>query len=327
MNKKSGEILKYFALIVVSLCFFFWGLVQAQSFLMPLSVAVLLAMVALPICSWMEKRRLKRGWASLFSVLIIMSFFIFLASVIAGQMSSISEDWPQIQKKLEPKIEQLQEYVANKTGISVQEQEQKIAETLPGGDTGQEVQGEKNAGAQGTTSGKNSSDQDRKAQTNKSEGKSGAMIESAGKLLMKTFSVLGSFLLTFVYVFFFLLYRRKFKLAILKMVPDDQKVTTETILFKSTEVSQNYLLGRLTLIIFLAGLYFLGLSLSGVRNALLISILAAVLSLVPYIGNIIGYSYGLLFWQRTERSSRCGNYIWYKSVCGKLHIGALYCRG
>ncbi|WKN30198.1 AI-2E family transporter [Porifericola rhodea] len=289
MNKKSGEILKYFALIVVSLCFFFWGLVQAQSFLMPLSVAVLLAMVALPICSWMEKRRLKRGWASLFSVLIIMSFFVFLASVIAGQMSSISEDWPQIQKKLEPKIEQLQEYVANKTGISVQEQEQKIAETLPGGDTGQEVQGKKNAGAQGSTADKNSSDQDRKAQTNKSEGKSGAIIESAGKLLMKTFSVLGNFLLTFVYVFFFLLYRRKFKLAILKMVPDDQKGTTETILFKSTEVSQNYLLGRLTLIIFLAGLYFLGLSLSGVRNALLISILAAVLSLVPYVGNIIGY--------------------------------------
>ncbi len=284
MKEGSYRILSYFALLVVSLCLFFWGLVQAESFLMPLSVAALLAMIVLPLCGWLERRKLSRAWASLLSVLVIMSFFVLLTAVIAGQISSLTEDWPQIKKKIEPKIEQLQSYIADKTGVSIQEQEDKIAETISGENTDSEKDNqEAGESSQGSTQQK-----EKTSSESRSIGSS-PVIDKATDFLTQSFGFLSSFLLTFIYVFFFLMYRRKFRLSVLKMVPEQKKDVAQKIMFKSTEVSQNYLSGRLILIIFLAVLYFLGMSISGVQNALLISILAAILSLIPYLGNIIGY--------------------------------------
>jgi predicted PurR-regulated permease PerM len=45
----------------------------------------------------------------------------------------------------------------------------------------------------------------------------------------------------------------------------------------------------LILILFLAILYSIGLYFSGVQQAILISALAALLSLLPFIGNVLGY--------------------------------------
>lgn len=73
------------------------------------------------------------------------------------------------------------------------------------------------------------------------------------------------------------------------MAPDEKRDKTKKVLSDSTQISQSYLTGRLILIIFLAVLYSAGLSISGVKHAILISVLAAVLSLIPYIGNIIGF--------------------------------------
>ena len=62
MIDSARRILIFFALILVILTLLFWGLVQAQSFLMPLSIAVLLATVVLPVSNWLEKKGVSRGW-------------------------------------------------------------------------------------------------------------------------------------------------------------------------------------------------------------------------------------------------------------------------
>lgn len=134
------------------------------------------------------------------------------------------------------------------------------------------------------------------------------MASTAGSFISQFFSFLGNFLLTFVYIFFFLLYRNKFRNSILKMVPEDKRELTEEVLTKSTKISQNYLFGRLILIICLAVLYSIGLTVSGVKHAILISILAAVLSLIPYIGNIIGYflAVGMAFFSGSGATGAIG---------------------
>lgn len=281
--KGSRRILTYFALLVVSLSFFFWGLVQAQGFLVPLSVAALLAMVVLPVCGWFERKNVKRAWASLFSVLLLMSFFMGMLALVSGQIKSFADDWPQIKENIEPKIEQFQQYIADKTGFSVEEQDAKISESIPGSSSDQkEEEGEE-------TPTDNTPPKEQDSQSSEGGGSAGTVLKSAGSFIGGFFGFVGTFLLTFIYAFFFLLYRRKFRLSVLKMVPEEKKEVAQKIMFKSTEVSQNYLAGRLILILFLAILYFIGLSISGVKNALLISILAALLSLIPYLGNVIGY--------------------------------------
>ena len=75
----------------------------------------------------------------------------------------------------------------------------------------------------------------------------------------------------------------------MKMAPDNQQSQTRATISEIILISQNYLSGRLLLILFLAILYTIGLSVSGIEQAILISVLAAVLSLMPYVGNILGF--------------------------------------
>lgn len=281
MADKAKDILLYTVLLIIGLTFLFWGLVEARSFLLPLTVGALLAMIILPVCRWLEQHHIPRGWASFLSDLVVILFFAGLASVLAAQFDSLEDDWPRIQERLEPRISQLQKFIANKTGLSVQEQEQTIPGDLPGfGDrkgmdkvSGSEPSATAKTGAKGG-SGRSSSE----------------IVSTASTVLTKIISTLGNLLLIFVYIFFFLLYRRKFKRSVLKMVPEERQPKTNKIISDATRVSQNYLLGRILMILFLVVLYSIGLSLSGIRNAILISLLAAVLSLLPYIGNVIGFT-------------------------------------
>lgn len=276
MDKGAKQIVKYFTVVVIGFFFFFYGLIKAKSFLAPLAVAILLAMVVLPVARWFERRGLGRGLAGFLSVMLILSFFVLIGGVVTYQVKSFSEQWPQTKQRLEPKIDQLERYVEEKTGFNFegkglveQMQSGAIGSNMQHGQTGSNTQ-------QGGSSHSGSS-----------------LLSVAGSFLMKSVSFLGTFLLTFIYIFFFLLYRNKFRKSIVKMVPDDKKSNTDHIIVKSAEVSQNYLFGKLILIVILAVFYSVGLSVSGVEHAILISILAAVLTLLPYIGNIIGYTLAL----------------------------------
>lgn len=272
MNSQAKQLILVVTLIIVGTYFLFFGLTKAHAFLAPLITAILLALLMVPVSNKIESWGISRGWAAFISDLVLMSFFIGLFFIISAQVQSVAKDWPQMKEKLEPKIQQLQEYIAEHTPYSIEEQNQKINEKLPLSGQDQENGGQQNASSQTSSS------------------SSGSNIGSlVGTVVFSFFNFLGAALLTFVYIFFFLLYRRKFKLSILKFIPKEDQERGESIIHESGKVSQNYLLGKLILIVLLAVLYAVGLSLAGIKHAILISILAAVLSLIPYLGNIIGF--------------------------------------
>ncbi len=308
MKNRGKTILIYFTLVIVSLYFLTRGLIEAKSFLAPLSVAALLAMVVLPVSKWMEKKGLQRGWASFLSDILIIIFFVVLAGVTGLQVKSIVSDWPRIKERIEPKIAQVQDFIADKTGISVREQNQKISQRIPGNATGtqeqnrqsnpQQQQDSTRAGnpqsgkqqQQDGDSGEKHSSSGTAGESGSSSSDSGSgLLSSAGSFMSQLINFMGTFLLIFVYIFFFLLYRHKFRMFILKLVPDNNREEAEKVISDSADIAQNYLFGRLLLILFLAVIYAIGLSVSGVQHAILISVLAALLSLIPYIGNIVGF--------------------------------------
>lgn len=283
MENKLIRILLYFTLIVVSLTLFFWGIFTAKSFLAPLTVAALLTMVVLPVSKWLEKKKISRGLSALLSTALLLSFFVMILGVVAWQVKNFTDEWPQIKERIDPKIELLQEFVEDKTGISPQEQE----ETIFGSQ--QSRSDEKSSNSESTTeeSGQNLSSQQQEQSS--LSGVDGSTMESIGGYAMSFFGVFGNFILTFIYVFFFLLYRNKFTISVMKMAPDNQQSQTKATISEIILISQNYLSGRLLLILFLAVLYTIGLSVSGIEQAILISVLAAVLSLMPYVGNMLGF--------------------------------------
>ncbi|HSI75935.1 MAG TPA: AI-2E family transporter [Lunatimonas sp.] len=283
MENKLLRILLYFTLIIVSLTLFFWGIFTAKSFLAPLTVAALLTMVVLPVSKWLEKKRVSRGFSAFLSTSLILTFFLMIIGVVAWQINIFTKEWPQIKKRIDPKIEQFQEFVEDKTGISPQEQK----ETIFGSKQSQSKENSSNS--ESTTKESAQKPATEQQEPSSLSGVDGSTMESIGGYAMSFFGVFGNFLLTFIYVFFFLLYRKKFTSSVMKMAPDNQQSQTRETINEIIHISQNYLSGRLLLILFLAILYTIGLSVSGIEQAILISVLAAVLSLMPYVGNILGF--------------------------------------
>lgn len=101
-------------------------------------------------------------------------------------------------------------------------------------------------------------------------------------------------LLILVYLFFFLYYRAHFKRFFIKLFPDNNRENVVKVMEKAIHAALQYLKGKLILLGILAVIYIAGLLLIGVKFAIFYGILAAILTLIPYIGNIIGGGLPLL---------------------------------
>ncbi|MDR5590241.1 AI-2E family transporter [Christiangramia sp. SM2212] len=253
ITKKN--LLLYGTAFILGIYFLFLGLTKAKGFFAPLVTAIILSLVVLPLSQLMEKK-MKRPVAAILNSLLLFAISIGLMALVSFQIRSFAEDWPEIKKTMQPKIEQFKNFALEHTPLD----EEDIKEA------------------------KNESS---KAPSNTSD--------KITKFMSGLSSFLANYLLTFVYVFFLLNYRDVFKGFFLRIFPDKRRDTVKTIITKSAKVAPQYLLGKLILMGLLAVLYSIGLGISGVDNFILVSVIAAVLTLIPYVGNIIGFTMAVAF--------------------------------
>lgn len=256
MNK-NARIIFYSAAILLVFFLFFYGLAKGKGFFAPLFTAIILSLVMLPLSQKMEKH-MKRYVAALLNTLILFLLSLGFVALVSIQIKGFVNDWPKIKEKMEPKIERLKTFVVSNSPLDEKDLQ-------PG-----------NSGQSSSSSGSSST-------------------EKATGMLSKVTSFLGNYLLTFVYIFFLLNYRRRFKVFVLRLFPEEKKESVKNVLEKSASVAPHYLRGRLILIGMLAVLYSIGLGITGVNNFIIVSILAALLSLIPYVGNIIGFFIAVAF--------------------------------
>ncbi|EMR00782.1 AI-2E family transporter [Cesiribacter andamanensis] len=91
-----------------------------------------------------------------------------------------------------------------------------------------------------------------------------------------------------VYIFLLLLYRARFKNFIIQYTPEERRDKAHEIIVRSAHVAKDYLGGRLLLMIILAVFYCVGLSVIGIEQAIFFGVLAAILGIIPFVGNILG---------------------------------------
>lgn len=256
----GNKVLFYSTLGIVGIYFLVLSLVQAKGILAPLLTAIVLALVILPLSNKMERIGLKRGLSSFFGVLLLFLVSLGFMALISFQVDNFVESWPKIQDTMKPKVEQIKTLVFENTMLSEKDFDPA------------------NKGGEGLLEGN---------------------IESAGKQALSFFSgtvgFMGNYLLTFIYIFFLLNYRQHLKAFTLRLFSSEKEEEVEKVIRKVGKVTQQYLIGKVILMILLAVLYSVGLGLSGVNNFILVSIIAALLTLIPYIGNIIGFTLAMVF--------------------------------
>jgi predicted PurR-regulated permease PerM len=264
----SNGILLNFTLLVTGIFFLFYGLIEAKEFLAPLVLAMVLALLTFPLANKLESLGVNSVIATLLNVLLLLLLSILFALVISWQMKNIVDDWEEIKESLLPQIEKVEAYLLQHTPL-----EQK------------DLDESKSNMGMGREDDENESDEE--PDSDEEENSSNA--EHVVTILGSVTGFLIDFLITFVYIFFFIHFRRKFKEFLLRLFDPSNREETKTIISKSASVVRHYLIARLLLMVFLVILYALGLWISGVENYIVVSIIAALFSIIPFVGNFFGY--------------------------------------
>ncbi len=258
--ERGKNLLLISTAVVVGLYFLFLGLVEAKVFLAPLVTATILALLVIPVSRKLEAWKINKMVASLLSTLLLLLFSFGLIAVLSFQIKSFVDDWAQIKENMKPKIEQAENLIYEYTSVKKEQVE--------------EYKEENNVG------------------TVLMSGESG---EKAFAFAKSFFGFVTDYLLVFIYIFFLIHYRRRYKEFILRLFPDEKQEQVHEIFNKTSSIGQDYLMGKLILIFFLSILYSIGLGISGVNNFILVSVIAAFLTLIPFIGNIIGMIIAVAF--------------------------------
>jgi predicted PurR-regulated permease PerM len=112
--------------------------------------------------------------------------------------------------------------------------------------------------------------------------------DKIGELISKSGSLFSDLILIPIYLFFFLYYRRFFREFLYKVFRKKSKSFLNSLIRKIYHIQQNYLVGLIKVIFIVGALNTLGLVALGIDNAIFFGFLAAFLLIIPYVGIIIG---------------------------------------
>jgi predicted PurR-regulated permease PerM len=253
-SRLFGFVLRM-ALVIGVIVILYYG----KGLLVLLVVAGLLAILLDPIDTTLREWGWKPGFAIAGAMFVLLLVFAGIFFAVGKQAARFADNWGEIEQRLSDQLERARAQIP----------------MLPGGS------------GQDTTSVSGIQDQrDDAGSSIFSELPIGT--SQVTGVLSSTLSILGDFLLMLVYVVLFLSQKERLREFVLRRAPDERRGETHETINRTLQVAQKYLKGRLILILILTVCYTVGFMISGVNYAIVVSLLAAILSIIPYLGNIIG---------------------------------------
>ncbi len=116
-------------------------------------------------------------------------------------------------------------------------------------------------------------------------------------LFTNVISITGSVfigMLAVTFITFFLLYEKGLiKSKLIKMIPNQYFEVSIAAVYKIEKLLSNYLIGLIFQMISIFTIAFSGLSIFGIKYSASIALFAAVINLIPYLGPILGATFGV----------------------------------
>lgn len=231
---------------------FFLGTILAygHNVIGPLLMAVFIAILLLPVYRFCKRFKFPETLAITTAILVI---FVFVGGIIwffSSQVSNLVSDFPQIKSNVMLHLNSLSEWINNKTNFSTEKQLQMLSD-----------------------------------QSDKLLNNAGGMIGGAATSLSSIFIFVG---LIPIYVFLILYYRKIMTRFLFYWFPKEDHQQVKEGIHETESIIKSYLVGLLIQISYITILLGGALMLFGIKHALLIGVIFAILNLIPYIGALIG---------------------------------------
>jgi len=223
----------------------------------PLLMAFFLSILLLPLYRILKHRlRMPEVIAISLSLVTLVLFLTGVVWFFTAQVAALVSDLPTIQKNLSEHWSTLTHWIEAHTSLSVKEQLAWL-----------------------------------NSQSDMMIKSAGTMVSGAALSLSSVFIFVG---LLPIYIFLFLNYKNLLmRFVYLLFQQKDHDLVTE-VLIETESIIKSYLIGLLIQITYITILLGGALAILGIKHALLIGIIFAILNLIPYVGALIGNILGVL---------------------------------
>ncbi|MGN6179450.1 MAG: AI-2E family transporter [Mucilaginibacter sp.] len=221
--------------------------ILAKEILSPLIFSCLFAILLMPVARFFEARiRLPRGAASMIAVILLLSLITLVIYIIGSQLADLVKDWPAFQAQISRSLWTFRGWVYDHFGVTRRKQLNVVS-----------------------------------AATSKVTSPDAALV---GSTLLSLSSVLLFLVFTFIYTFFFLLYRRLILKFLESVFLEENKKRVHEVIEQVQMIIRQYIIGLLFEMTIVATAVSLTLYLLGIQYAVLLGLLTGILNLIPYFG-------------------------------------------
>ncbi len=242
-------------IILLFLWLSYFILTEFRNYLYPLTLGGLFAYLLYPIASFLERRGVHRIFANILSILLGIAVVSGVVFFIYKQMGLFLEDLPSLQLIASRNINNIFRHLTQLTGVETPQLKEQFKVFA------------------------------------------GNLLSLSGDNFKNTFG--ATFQTVFsvgimpVYIFFLLFYRNKFYDFILMVVPEERHAIAKKIIEEVNQLVIHYMTGVTVVVTILVVLNSTGFVIIGMKHALLLGVLAAIMNFIPYYGTIIGYMFPL----------------------------------
>lgn len=230
--------------------------ISASSIITPLVLAFFVSIVILPVYRFFLKIKFPETLAIGMSVLVLFGFMALIVWFFSVQIGQVISDIPTIRNNVSIHLNSLSEWINKKTNFT---QERQLA-----------ILNEQSKGLLNSATG---------------------LLGGAAASLTSVLIFVG---LIPIYIFLILFYKNLLLRFVFLWFPQDNHDKLEDGMREMQVIIKSYLVGLMIQITYITVLVGGILMILGIKHALLIGVIFAILNLIPYIGALIGNIIGVL---------------------------------
>ena len=227
-----------------------------HSILVPIGFSFIFSITLLPAYRFIKRSKLPDSIAILLTLLFAFLILGAIVGVISVQLSNLLSDTNSLEKNISAHLKEISIWIQSKTGYGIKQQSNFFNQQLA------------------------------------------SLKSSGGAILAGTASSVGTILVWFglvpVYVFLILYYKNLLLRFIFLSTNPNYHDTAEASIHETESTLKNYFNGLLIEMVIVFTMITVALLLFGVKYAILIAAIFAVLNMIPYIGSLIANALAVL---------------------------------
>lgn len=231
-------------------------IVLGQSVIMPLVMAFFVSLLLLPVMRWLIRHRVPEIIAIVLCILLVLLLVAGIATFLSLQVAGFVKDYDTIKENLTTHWNSLSDWISSKTHLTVNQQMSMI-----------------------------------KSQASNMSHNVSGYFQGAFSSVSNIFVFLG---LLPIYIFLILFYRNLLVRFVYLWFDESNHSRVAAAVRETEVIVKYYLLGLLIQIGYITVLLGGILLIWGIKHAILIGIIFAILNLIPYLGALIGNVLGVL---------------------------------